>query len=117
MIYRETFWKMGDVTVVEVIPLSGQNIPVDYSRFRFRMAYQHILSSGPVVVSCDVPIRVDNVVDAMEYAVKIKPEKERELSLKLSMEVGKVMEKEVNNTSVRSLDIPKVEEDSRPSEK
>lgn len=119
MIYRETHWKRGGVAVVEVIPLAGQPLPEDFRRFRFRMAYQHILASGPVIKGCDIGLSADNVVQAIEEAEKLKPLKEIELQNALGAEVTRVLQSEANKAVGHNNvpDVPKLEEEGKVSEK
>jgi len=99
MIYRETYWRDGDVAVVETIPLSGENLPIDFARFRYRTTFQHILASGPVTRSCNIALKADNVVDAMAEAAVIKPIKDRELSDGLAADVNRTLVDEINATT------------------
>jgi len=101
MIYRETFWKNDKVTVVEIIPLAGQETPSDYKRFRFRTSFQSMLSSGPVICSCDVGLQASNILEAMVEAEKIRPIKEKELMAQLKREVEQIM---LDETNLISLD-------------
>lgn len=118
MIYRETIWKDGDVAVVEVIPLASENIPIDFSRFRFRMAMQGMDESGPIRVSCDVPLAAYNVVEAIDIARGMKASKEAELTKELTKKIESVWREKINaTTNMKDVDLPKIEEEQGPSER
>ena len=118
MICRETIWKDGDVSMVEVLPLSGENLPISFSRFRFRMSMQHVVEGGAIQVACDVPIQAENVVDAMAKARIIHPLKEKELTAQLTSKLESMWRDKVNGTATtHPIDIPKIEEEQGPSER
>lgn len=115
MIYRETVWRDERVSIVEVIPLAGQDVPPNFRRFHFRSSMQAILSSGPVIKTVDVPLRAENLIAAMDEGAAMKDEQERKLSNELVAEVNRMMVEETNLLSSRMTmpSVPVLEEEEQ----
>lgn len=72
MIHTERVWKADGISVTEIVPLDGQELPLDFKPFRLRLTMQVMHQRfGPLQKGREVTLLAADVANAIAEAKQV----------------------------------------------